>query len=58
MGTVADKLNKLLDTKTAIKNALIAKGQTVKDTDTFASYAGKIQAIRQGVDTSQRPEIS
>ena len=52
MGTVADKLNKLLDTKTAIKNALIAKGQTVKDTDTFASDAGKIQAIRQGVDTS------
>ena len=45
MGTTAEKLNKLLDTKTAIKEAIIAKGQTVSDTDTFASYAEKIEAI-------------
>lgn len=43
--TTADKLNKLQSTKLAIKNALISKGQTVLDNDTFRSYADKIVAI-------------
>lgn len=52
MGTIADKLNKLLSTKNAIKASIIAKGQTISDTDAFASYPAKIDAIETGVDTS------
>ena len=48
MGTVADKLNKVLSTKDAIKAAIIEKGQTVANTDTFASYPDKIRAIVSG----------
>lgn len=50
MGTVADKLGKLLSTKADIKAAIIEKGQTVADTDTFASYAGKIRAIQTSAE--------
>ena len=42
------KLEYLLATKTAIKNALVAKGLTVASTDTFRSYADKIAAIEGG----------
>ena len=45
MGTVADKLNKLLSTKADIRAAITEKGQTVAEADTFASYADKIRAI-------------
>lgn len=45
MGTIEQKLNKLLQTKTAIKNAIMEQGVEVSDTDTFASYAEKILAI-------------
>ena len=45
MGTTAEKLTKLLDTKAAIKAALIEKGQSVSNLDTFASYPNKILAI-------------
>ena len=45
MGTTAEKLSKLLDTKAAIKAALVEKGQSVSSTDTFASYPDKINAI-------------
>lgn len=41
----ADKLNKLLETKQAIKQAIISKGGTVSDSDTFASYATKISEL-------------
>ena len=41
----ADKLNKLLETKQAIKQAIIDKGGTVSNTDTFASYATKISEL-------------
>ena len=43
--TTQNKLTYLNDTKTAIKNALIDKGQTVADADTFRSYAEKVLAI-------------
>ena len=46
MGTVADKLNKVLSTKTDIKNAIIEKGVEVLDSDTFASYGDKIRSIQ------------
>lgn len=44
----ADKLNKLLETKNAIKNALLDKGVEVSDADTFSSYADKISSIKSG----------
>lgn len=46
MGTVADKLNKVLSTKADIKNAIIEKGVAVSDSDTFASYGDKIRSIK------------
>lgn len=52
MGTIADKLNKLIETKAAIKAAIIAKGQSVPDSTKFADYATKIRAIQTGIDTS------
>lgn len=47
MGTTADKLNKLLQTKAAIKTAIEAKGVTVGDAK-FADYPTKIAAIEGG----------
>ena len=46
--STADKLNKLITTKAAIKEAIQNKGVTVTDTDTFASYADKISSITSG----------
>ena len=48
MGTITDKLNKLAETKSAIKTAIVNKGVAVSDTDTFASYANKIASISGG----------
>lgn len=52
MGTIADKLNLLLNTKEAIRQAIIGKGQAVAGEDPFSSYPAKITAIQTGVDTS------
>lgn len=43
--TIADKLSYLMGTKAAIKQALLDKGITVSDSDTFRSYASKIDTI-------------
>lgn len=48
MGTIAEKLTYLEGTKSAIKDAIIAKGVDVADTDTFRSYAEKIESIEAG----------
>ena len=40
------KLSHLSETKDLIKAALIEKGQSVSDTDTFRSYADKISGIK------------
>lgn len=48
MGSIADKLSKLIETKSAIKSAITAKGVTVSDSDPFSSYAGKIAQIESG----------
>lgn len=48
MGTIAEKLTYLNDTKTAIKNSIVAKGVSVSDSDTFRSYATKIGEISGG----------
>ena len=52
MGTIADKLNLLLNTKESIRQAIIGKGQAVAGEDPFSSYPAKITAIQTGVDTS------
>lgn len=50
--TIVEKLNYLEGTKTSIKNAIIAKGQTITENTTFREYAAKISNIETGVDTS------
>ena len=50
MGTVTDKLSRLLQTKNAIREAITGKGQDVADTDPFSSYAAKIAAIQVGAE--------
>ena len=44
MGLI-QKLNYLLDTKEAIKEAIVNKKVEISDTDTFRSYADKINDI-------------
>ena len=46
--SIANKLNKLAETKSAIKTAIVNKGVAVSDSDTFASYADKIASISGG----------
>ena len=48
MGTTADKLNKIFETKEAIRTAINNKGGTLTETDTFASYATAIDNIKSG----------
>lgn len=52
MGTTADKLAYLNGTKTAIKNAIVAKGVAVPDGTTFRAYADKIADIIDVPDLS------
>lgn len=42
MATIAENLTLLESTKANIKQAIVNKGVSVSDTDTFASYADKI----------------
>ena len=46
--STADKLNKLLETKQAIKQAIINKGVEVADDTKFADYPSKISSIESG----------
>ena len=48
MGTTADKLNKILQTKEAIRTAINNKGGTLTTTDTFASYPTAIDNLPSG----------
>lgn len=52
MGTTADKLNKIITTKEAIRTAINNKGGTLTKDDTFASYATAIENIKTGGDES------
>ncbi|MEO4006948.1 BspA family leucine-rich repeat surface protein [Flavobacterium sp. CAU 1735] len=45
MGTIADKLTYLGQTKAEIRDAIIAKGVTIPEKTTFREYAGKIREI-------------
>ena len=51
MGTTADKLNKVLQTKEAIRTAINNKGGTLTTTDTFASYPSAIDSLPSGGST-------
>ena len=53
MGTINDKLSKLVTTKESIKSAIISKGVSVADSDTFASYANKILEIQSTITNSK-----
>lgn len=48
MGTIADKLTYLQETKTAIKTAIENKGVSISDEDSFRSYSEKIDSITTG----------
>lgn len=52
MGTLADKLQYLKETKDAIMNAIIEKGVAITSSDTFRSYADKISQITGGGSSS------
>jgi hypothetical protein len=56
MGNVAEKLEYLNDTKTAIKNAIVDKGGNVEDNATFRSYADSIANLPSGGGGEEIPE--
>lgn len=53
-----DNLNYLDETKQLIKQAIVNKGQSISEEDTFRSYVGKIEAIETGIDTSDATATS
>lgn len=52
MGTTAEKLAHTLACKESIKAAIQEKGVSIDDATKFADYAGKIESIETGIDTS------
>lgn len=48
MGTTVEKLNKVLETKEAIRTAINSKGGTLTESDTFASYPSAIDSLPSG----------
>ena len=50
--TTVNKLNKIKETKAAIKAAIIEKGVAVSDSDTFSMYPNKIKEIKSGSGAS------
>lgn len=48
MATIAEQLTSLANTKTAIKDAIVAKGVMVEDDTPFSGYAAKIGEIQSG----------
>ena len=58
MGTIVQKLSKLKQTKEAIRQAIVGKGQTLADSAPFSSYPAKIEAIQTGVDTSDATAVA
>lgn len=51
MGTTAEKLGYLQQTKESIRQALISKGVDVPENTTFRQYAGKVEDIQSGSNT-------
>lgn len=48
MGTIADKLNRVLESKSQIKDALISKGVEIPDDTPFRSYPSLVDNIQTG----------
>ena len=48
MGTTAQKLQAIKNSKTAIKNAIASKGVAITDNTLLSEYAGKINDIPTG----------
>lgn len=57
MGTIAEKLTHLEDTKTAIKQAIIDKGVQVADDTPFRNYADKIGEISGGGEPVEKTKF-
>lgn len=57
MGTTADKLLYLQDTKSAIKDAIVAKGVTVPTGTAFRDYANKIGSITSGGGSNPTADV-
>ena len=57
MGTTADKLNKVLQTKEAIRTAINNKGGTLTTSDKFSDYATAIDNIQSGGDVPTRKKF-
>jgi len=49
MATISENLQTILDIKNDIKDAIIAKGVNVADSDGFATYPDKIESIETGI---------
>lgn len=58
MGTTIDKLNKVQETKAAIKAAIIAKGVEITDDTIFADYPNKIAAIEGSNNSGGEEELT
>ncbi len=56
MGTIADKLTHLGQTKAEIRDAIISKGVTVPEETTFRDYAGKIREITSEDEVTDPPD--
>lgn len=56
MATIQENLDLLKQTKARIKQAIINKGQSVGDTDTFETYPTKIEAIQTSVQLLEAEE--
>ena len=52
MGTTADKLQKIIDAKQSIKQALINKGVPISDSLPFSNYASKIEEIQNNITST------
>ena len=48
MATIAENLQTIIDIKNDIKTAIINKGVSVADSDSFTTYADKIESIESG----------
>ena len=58
MNELNSELNKIQETKTLLKEAIINKGQEVLDTDSFRSYVDKVNNITTGIDTSDATAVA
>ena len=57
MGTTVEKLNKVIQTKEALRTAINSKGGTLTESDTFSSYATAIDNIQTGSEENPLQEV-